>query len=174
MKWFNHPETCEELKRQYRELAFTYHPDCGGSNEIMQEVNAEYDELFYILKDIHHNKEGGTYTSREASSETTDQFKDLINELMKMEGITIEVIGRFVWLTGNTKPYKEQLKAMKFQWHSKKLAWYLKPEDYKRQSHREYDLDEIRAMYGTSGSINSNGQEEPMTLRLKRHYNSQK
>jgi len=74
-----------------------------------------------------------------------------------MEGITIEVIGCFVWVTGDTKPHKDRLKALRFQWHSKKTAWYLKPEDYKRQSRREYGLDEIRAMYGTSGEMNSNG-----------------
>jgi len=169
MKYFSNPKTCEELKKQYRELAFKHHPDCGGSNEAMKEVNAEYDELFMILKDIHQTKDGNTYTAREASNETADQFKDLIKELMKMQGIVIEVIGCFVWLTGNTKQYKEELKALRFQWHSKKMAWYLKPEDYKRQSRREYDFDEIRQMYGTSGTMNSEDtkNEKMLTLKLK-------
>ena len=45
-----------------------------------------------------------------------------------------------------------------FRWHSKKEAWYLKPEDYRRRSHKEYDLDEIREMYGTSGNMNNKGK----------------
>jgi hypothetical protein len=49
------------------------------------------------------------------------------------------------------------LKDLKFQWHSNKFAWYLKPENYKSHRHREYDLEEIREMYGTSGEVNSRG-----------------
>jgi len=151
------PKTLEELKTQYRKLAFQYHPDKGGSIEIMQAINNEYDELFPKLKDVHQNKEGETYTAKQASTETSEQFKDLIRELMKLDDIVIEIIGCFVWVTGNTKVHKEKLKELKFQWHSKKTAWYLKPEDYHRKSRKEYGLDEIREMYGTSGKVNSKG-----------------
>ena len=74
-----------------------------------------------------------------------------------MDNIEIEVIGCFVWLTGNTKPYKDKLKALKFQWHTKKIAWYLKPEDYRKRSHKNYDLDTIRSIYGSRGKVNSTG-----------------
>ena len=151
------PKTLEELKAQYRKLVFQHHPDKGGSTEAMQEVNSEYDTLFSKLKDVHQTKDGETYTAKQATTETADQFKDLLNELMKMDNIEIEIIGCFVWVTGNTKPHREKLKALKFQWHSKKLAWYLKPEHYKRKSRREYGLDEIRQMYGTSGKTHSEG-----------------
>ena len=166
------PETLEELKKQYRQLAFQHHPDKGGNDEAMKAVNNEYDELFSFLKDIHKTKDGERYTARQATSETADQFKDLINELMKMEEIIIEIIGCFVWVTGNTKIHREALKALNFQWHSKKTAWYLKPEDYRRRSHREYGLDEIREMYGSSGQMNSTGtdkHDEP-ALRLTKTY----
>ena len=157
MTHFNNPQTLEELKEQYRKLAFIFHPDKGGSNEAMKAVNAAYDELFPKLKDTHRTKEGETYTAKQASNETAEQFKGLIAELMKMDEITIEIIGCFVWVTGNTRPYKERLKALNFRWHNKKTAWYLKPEDYKKRSRRDYGLDEIREMYGTSGTMNSKG-----------------
>jgi len=151
------PETLEDLKMQYRQLAMIHHPDRGGDTEIMKEINAEYDTLFPKLKDVHKNKDGETYTASQASSETSDNFKDLIDQLMKMDDIVIEIIGCFVWVTGDTKPHKEKLKSLKFRWHSKKKAWYLKPEDYRKRSHKDYDLEEIRAMYGTTGQVNSNG-----------------
>jgi len=151
------PETLEELKAQYKQLAKKHHPDRGGDTATMQAINAEYDTLFPLLKDVHKNKDGETYTARQTSTETADQFKDLITELMKMDDIVIEVIGCFVWVTGDTKPHREKLKALKFRWHSKKTAWYLKPEDYKRRSHKDYDLDEIRTMYGSGGKVKSHG-----------------
>ncbi len=151
------PRTLEELKTMYRKLVFQHHPDKGGKLDDMQAVNNEYEKLNPIHKDVHHTKDGTNNTKKQTTTETPDHIKDLISELMKMDDIVIEVIGCFVWVTGNTKPYKEQLKALKFQWHSKKIAWYLKPEDYRRKNRMEYGLDEIREMYGTSGQINSTG-----------------
>jgi hypothetical protein len=76
---------------------------------------------------------------------------------MKLDGITIEIIGCFVWVTGDTKPNKDRLKALGFRWHSTKNMWYLKPETYRRKSRRDYDMEEIRGMYGTSGEVQSRG-----------------
>ncbi len=154
------PKTLEELKKQYRKLVFMHHPDKGGDAEKMKAVNNEYDKLFKFLKDIHQTKDGETYTAKQTSTETSDQFKDLINELMKMDDIEIEIIGCFVWVTGNTKAYKDKLKELKFQWHSKKTAWFLKPENYRCKSRKNYEFDEIREMYGTSGKAYSKGTDK--------------
>lgn len=159
-KYFTNPQTLEELKKQYRLLAFKHHPDKGGSNEDMKAVNNEYDQLFKILKDIHQTKDGETFTAKQSTSETPEHFKEIITQLMKFDDVTIEIIGCFVWVTGNTKPYKDKLKELKFQWHSKKIAWYLKLEDYKKQSHKDYNLEEIRTMYGTQGEMRSKGTEK--------------
>jgi curved DNA-binding protein CbpA len=56
-KYFNNPQTLEELKKQYRELAMKHHPDKGGNTATMQEVKNEYDHLFEILKDIHQTND---------------------------------------------------------------------------------------------------------------------
>ena len=122
MRYFSNPQTLEDLKKQYRELALRHHPDVGGSDEIMKAVNSEYDELFQALKDIHRTKDGETYTAKQETRETPEQFKEVISELMKMDDIVIEVIGCFVWVTGNTKIHKDRLKELNFQWHSKKVA----------------------------------------------------
>ena len=64
MKYFNNVETLEELRKQYKELLKKYHPDNGGNVSDMQEVNAEYDELFKVLKNKHESKtENGSKTN---------------------------------------------------------------------------------------------------------------
>jgi curved DNA-binding protein CbpA len=151
------PTTAEELKSQYRKLAMQHHPDRGGSTKAMQAINNEFDDLFSLLKNIHKTKDGTTYTARQSSTETADSFKDLIAELMKLDGITIEIIGCFVWVSGDTRPNKDRLKTLGFHWHSTKNMWYLKPETYRRKSRRDYDMEEIRGMYGTSGEVQSQG-----------------
>lgn len=148
MKYFiPMPETAEELKKQYRKLAFKYHSDCGGNDEDMKAVNAEYTALFEKLKDIHTNAEGETY--RKETSETPEHFINIINELIRFEGVTIEIIGSFIWVSQNTKPYKEKLKEMNFKWSANKSSWYLPPEGYKKRNRKNYSLDDIRGMYGS-------------------------
>lgn len=55
-KYFINVNTLEQLRRQYKELLKKFHPDNGGSEEIMKAVNVEYDKLFKVLKDKHESK----------------------------------------------------------------------------------------------------------------------
>ncbi len=93
MNWFNNPKTLEELKKQYKTLAMKHHPDHGGTVEAMQQINAEYDRLFERLKNVHQTAEGTTYTSREETTETPDEFRDIINRLITFQGVHIEICG---------------------------------------------------------------------------------
>jgi hypothetical protein len=148
MKYFNPiPETLEELKKIYKKLSLKWHPDVGGSNEAMKIINAEYTELFEELKEIRTNANGAKY--HKATTETSQQFIEIIDRLIRFEGIIIEIIGCFIWLSADTKPYKEELKAMGFKWSANKKSWYLAPEDYRRRSRKYYSLEQIRVMYGT-------------------------
>ena len=146
--------TLEELKSRYHELARKYHPDNGGDVETMKEVNAEFDRMHGLLKNTHKKADGTTWTaeagSKAENKEAPEEFRDMINNLLK-HNLTIEIIGCFVWVYGDTKAVKDELKAMGFRWHSKKLSWYLKPEDYKRRSRKEYSMEEIRSMYTVHG-----------------------
>lgn len=149
--------TLEELKKTYRDLAMKYHPDRGGDVEIMKEINNLYDEFFTILKNTHKNKDGNIYTKE--NPEKASEFKDIIEKLIRMKGLEIEIIGSFIWLGGNTKAHKDAIKTLGFKWHNKKKLWYKAPEGYKRyHGKKEYSIDEIRGMYGSSGKFT--GQED--------------
>ena len=45
MKFFEGIKTLDELRKEYRRLAFIYHPDKGGETAIMQVINDQYDRL---------------------------------------------------------------------------------------------------------------------------------
>lgn len=151
MKWFINPEpeTLEDLKKQYKRLALKHHPDVGGNTEDMKQINDEYERLFVRLKDTHKNAEGEFYTAWTETTETATEFMDIIEKLIHMDGIEIEVCGSWLWVTGNTKEHKDELKALTFKWSSNKQAWYFHRDGYRKRSKKSLTLDEIRGFYGS-------------------------
>lgn len=157
--------TLEELKKEYHRLCLKLHPDVGGSDEAMKELNAEYETMFERVKNIHVNKDGETY--ERDTEETPEEFRELINQLFKLDGIEIEIIGCFVWVSGDTKPHKERLKALGFRWHRKKCCWYKSPDGYRRWGKGDYSMDEIRGMYGSMTVHPQKDEEKKKSLALR-------
>lgn len=155
MMYFKNCGTLEELKKQYRRLAMKYHPDCGGSIEIMQAINAEHDALFETLKK-QHNASADEYHQ---TTETAAEFRDIIEALLKFGEIVVELCGSWVWVSGNTKPHREQLKALGLRWSQNKKQWYWHHEEPGRKWRRgNTSMEEIRRKYGSQ--IFNGGREE--------------
>lgn len=147
INYFTECETLEELKKEFYKLALKFHPDHGGNLEDMKALNTQYDNAFDRLKNFHKNKDGEIYTKD--TGEKPSEFRDIIDRLITVPGIVVEVIGSFVWVSGDTKPIKEKLKGLGFKWSRKKVMWYKSPAGYRRYGgKKEYDMDEIRNMYG--------------------------
>ena len=147
MKHFTNCKTAEELKKEYRRLAKQLHPDLGGDTEEFKIMQNEYEIMWERLKNIHTNSNGETYTKE--TTETPQEFINIINVLISYLDISIEVCGSWLWITGNTKLHKEVLKNLKFRYAHKKQAWYYHTEPYRKKGKRELTLDEIRDMFGS-------------------------
>jgi hypothetical protein len=50
MSYFTKMDSMEALKAEYRRLALENHPDKGGNVNVMQEINAEFETMFSILR----------------------------------------------------------------------------------------------------------------------------
>ena len=68
MKYFKNVNSLEDLKKQFKKLAFKHHPDRGGNAEIMKAVNNEYDMLFPIWKNRDNIK------TEETAESTRNEF----------------------------------------------------------------------------------------------------
>lgn len=141
MKWFKDIKDITELKKEYKRLAFKYHSDRGGDDELMKEINVEYEEMFNILKE--------QATEKETEKEDSRDFIDIINALMKFD-ITIEVIGSWLWLHGDTYSIKEQLKELGCRFSKGKRLWYYTKSDYKKTYHKNNNMGDIRSRYGST------------------------
>ena len=145
--YFDQCTTLAELKAEYRRLALLHHPDHGGDVATMQEINAEHDRAFSRLKAAQDAADDAA--SRPHSEEAAEDFRRVIAALMPMRGITIELCGAWLWITGNTRPHAAGLKAAGCYWAHKKRAWYWRPAGPRIGRHREKSLSEIRAKYGS-------------------------
>jgi curved DNA-binding protein CbpA len=143
MTYFEGITTLEGLKRKYRELSKLNHPDLGGKTEIMQAINAEYEMMLTRV----HDKEGNPLNAEEINIQK--DIMDVINKIVALKGLIIEVTGRWIWVTGETRQYKEYFKSLHFFWAHKKSAWYWRPADAKVYNRRPLSLDAIRYKYGS-------------------------
>ncbi len=142
--YFENVTTFEELKRQYKQLAFKYHPDRGGSNEDMQRINAEYDELKKHVGNVHETADGKTYTKNE-TTDIPDNFREIINAIITFN-CKIELCGSWIWVF-NAFAYRQQLKDLGFFWCSSKKAWAW--TDTPSKNKHRLSLEEIRRLHGS-------------------------
>jgi len=123
MTYFKNVNTLEELRKQYKELIKIHHPDNGGNVSDIQEVNAEYDKLFKILKDRHNSnttgKENASYDNMKYDFTEDQKLREMLNKIISFSGITIEICGSCIW-TFNSYNYRKELKEMGFKYASKK------------------------------------------------------
>ena len=108
----------------------------GGDVRKMQEINAEYDAAFKRLSD-------------NDTSESADDYKSVIDGLLKIDDITVELCGSWLWISGNTKEHKDEIKACGCRWAKSKKMWYWKPAGQFRRTRRTYSMNEIRSMHGS-------------------------
>ena len=153
LKYFSSCKTLEEVRKTYKELLFTYHPDIStipDATEICKVINNEYETAYNLLKNTHSNVQGETYTTNKEPSETAKEYADIINKLIHFAGCTVEIIGSWIWISGNTKEYKEQIKAIGgFRWSQNKLSWYYHKEPFHKKGDKKLSLDDIRSMFGS-------------------------
>lgn len=154
--YFHKVDSVEALKREYKRLAMQYHPDRGGDTATMQEINAEYERLFQRLKNIHesHDDSGNsetesTYHAETETAEAPEDFIEIIDTLLHLDGVDIEMCGRWLWLSGNTYANREQLKNAGCKWASKKKMWYWHPDGENCKSRKKLSIEQIRNKYGS-------------------------
>ena len=163
-KYFVNVNTLEELRKQYKELLKQYHPDNGGDVAVMQEVNTEYNKLFKILKNHHDNAQHDSTNNSESEYsknmydwENDKALRDVLNQIIKFNGIDIEIVGQWVWVSGNTYACKKELKEIGFKWASQKKMWYWHSEAFRKKSKKTLSMDAIRNYYGST-KVNTNSK----------------
>ena len=147
MGYFKNCKCIEDVKETFKKLVKELHPDNGGDAEAFKAMMNEYTSVFNRLKSIHRSAEGEEYTKE--TTETPEEFAEVIQSIIHLAGITIEIIGSWVWVTGNTYPYRETLKENRFFWSKPKKAWYYTGAEEKIRRRGRYTMEQVRSRYGS-------------------------
>ncbi|WP_313491912.1 MULTISPECIES: J domain-containing protein [Sphingobacterium] len=145
MKYFNECKTLDEAKKLYRKLSKQYHPDICGDVTIMQEVNNCYEEVIKKLA----NESDLSKEEIEQEIRFSEEYRIVIEKIILLPGIHIELIGLWIWVTGDSLPVRTQLAAAGLIFSRPKIAWYYRSKEYQGRSRGKMNLDDIRAKYGS-------------------------
>ena len=143
-QWFHGLETPDEIKKHYRKLAFEFHPDRGGDTETMQEINSAYHETLQMLDKQVFNERTYKYDfTRE------DAIVQKIKLVVNLDGVTVEICGVWLWVTGDTYSHREYLKESGFKFAGKKKAWYFHTMKHYHKVGKTWSMDSIRSAFGS-------------------------
>ncbi|MCM1219838.1 MAG: J domain-containing protein [Lachnospiraceae bacterium] len=152
MKWFKGTDSLNDLRKRYRKLVVKHHPDNGGSEDAIKEINAEYDILFKRMKeDYEHADTYHSATDKQKQQydwQKDAQIREVIMQLSRFKDITVEIIGVWIWVS-NCYEYRKELKELGFRFARQKQMWYLHFDDYHKFSSRPASMNYIRAKYGS-------------------------
>ncbi|EFB70458.1 J domain-containing protein [Providencia rustigianii] len=147
--------TERDIKIAYKKAALKYHPDRNPLGaELMKAINAAFDFLMNNIENInkYQNEDKNTHYN------FTEELEEMLKTLSGLMGVVYEVIGNWVWISGETKEHKDTLKEIGCKWAAKKKQWFYRPEEHKSTGNRkEHSIDEIRAKYGTNGQRAATG-----------------
>ena len=142
---FKGVEGINEAKKIYKNLAKKLHPDVGGDEESFKLLNAIYNDL------IEHK----IYFSNDIKIDV--ELEKIISLILHFENITIELVGSWVWVSGDTREIKDKLKEIGFKWASKKKMWFY--GEMKGRNPKEKSMEEIKSKYG-SETLKSNEKKQ--------------
>ena len=110
MNYFENCKTAEEIKKQYWKLCRKFHPDMNSDSdtETMAEINNQYEKAMKT-KTTEHGE---------------DKFMKIVNRLAKYQGITIEIIGEWIWVSGNVGRCLPVMEKMGFVYSRSRKMYY--------------------------------------------------
>jgi hypothetical protein len=136
--------TDQGIKQAYRTACKKYHPDHGGDLEMMKLVNAAHEIL---LKENWTPEQGRT---AQRSPDLAAEVKEKWDAVKGLAGIKGEIIGTWIWVTGNTYPHKDLFKTAGFRFSGNKKAWYWhNDQGYKKRGKKRFSMDDIRSKWGS-------------------------
>lgn len=141
--YFDNITTMDGLRAEYRRLIKINHPDAGGDENKMKAINLAYEKAVDYIR-----RHGEKSEADKAAADVPAEFMAAVSAVVTCPGLIVEIVGSWVWVTGDTYRNRDRLKAAGYRWAAKKSAWYWHPADQAVGRPSRMSLDQIRDKYG--------------------------
>lgn len=141
--YFDNVATMDGLRAEYRRLIKINHPDAGGDENTMKAINLAYETAVEYIR-LHGEKA----EADKAAADIPAEFMAVVSAVVACPGLIVEIVGSWVWVSGDTYRNRDRLKAAGYKWAAKKSAWYWHPADAGVGRPSRMSLDDIRDKYG--------------------------
>ena len=138
----NHFEGCmslRETKQRYLALARQFHPANGVDPITLFQIRLEYQQ---IARDPFY----GFHQHPEDVKEDFLHYPDVVDKLLCWK-LSVELIGTWTWVSGETYPHREQLTEMGFTYEPLKKAWYSRPSSCRSANPNPLPFDKIKSLH---------------------------
>jgi hypothetical protein len=152
--YFSNCENIDAVKKLFKELIKKHHPDLNKNedSEITKFIILEYNYIkdYFALNDkLPFSVTTETKANFDLFNNLDNETKIIVNKLQQLENITIEIIGSWVWVSGNTFLVKDYLKELNCKFSGSKKMWFYTKDDRKQKA-SNLDINEIKLKYGFS------------------------
>jgi hypothetical protein len=138
---FDSCKTLTDLLRTLKIIA-VQGPVPGRNFQIFVQAKTDYLEL------LEDPKFGFDKLPEWAQQDYID-FPEVLDQLIRLNGLDLEMIGSWLWVSGYTWKYKDQLKELGLNFAPDKRLWYWRPSDERSGNAHPIPIDLIREKYGT-------------------------
>ena len=140
VKYFKNCKNPAEAAGKYQTISQVF--DFHGTPEVTplkKEVEAEYKQVLSAFQAI-----------QSSSSEPQEESLDEIIGRIKSLGLSGEVCGRWLWLSGDkVHSYRNQLRELGFKYSPSKRSWYWRRDEDMSPNDNPIPLEAIREKYGS-------------------------
>lgn len=129
----------DEVQLRFDELSRIF----KDHDEMLQSLKTEYSVLMTAL-----NPPKPSEPVKNEAVSISDVIRCL-QEKINPEGIRLEIVGKWLWLSGTTFGAKEILKQLGFRYSPDKKSWYWRSEEDRSSNEKPIPLDMIREKFGS-------------------------
>ena len=118
--------------------------------EAMKAINNQYEQA---LKHCDGQTSTGTDKKEHTYRYDADVEAEIMEIIQKLIAIVADakveiiLIGRWIWITGDTKPLKESFKELDCKWHRDRSCWFWRSASDRGRG-KGGDLEELASKYG--------------------------
>jgi outer membrane receptor for ferrienterochelin and colicin len=167
--FFSPNMTVGEVKSRFKNLLSEYHPDKHAGAEF-----TFYNDLTRQLIEQYHAAlkaaDGQVSTGDDGKEHTYKYYYNVEQAVIdKLEvllsfrfpdHVKIWLVGVWIWIEGTRREdvkVREQLKSVGCRWHSERLKWYWRQQQY-RSRKSDLSFDSLKAVYGAQEIERQEGQ----------------